>query len=292
MREAEFHIVAPLDPYTRGKFFLGIPGDGHLHVGEAYMEWINLPTRLNLKIGKFRNQFGELNRWHEHALPQVDRPIVLTTFLGKEGLAGMGVSANWLLPSLWAHVNELNLELISGGDGASFAESGGRDRVFVAHLKNYWDVTQNAYLQLGLSGATGHNDPEGRYRTWLGGLDLTYKWVPAGRSKYRTFEFRSEWVGSRRETPTGKVESWGTYLFFQNKLNARWWIGARFDYTHLPDNASQTLKSGSVVLTFWQSEFVFFRFQLQRTLSTFSDDVTRAILQAVWSMGPHKHEAY
>ncbi len=292
LREAEFHIISPLDPYTRGKFFLGIPGNGHLHVGEAYMEWINLPTNLNLKIGKFRNQFGQLNRWHQHALPQVDRPYVLTRFLSDEGLSGMGVGANWLLPRLWAHVNELNLEFISGGDGSSFANSGGRERVLVTHLKNYWDVTENAYLEIGVSGALGHNDPEAHYRTLLGGLDINYKWVPAGRSKYRTFEFRAEAIGSRRQTPRGNVQTWGAYAYFQNKLNARWWLGARLDYTELPWTASETEKGASLVFTYWQSEFVFFRFQLSRKLSTFADDVTQATVQAVWSMGPHKHEAY
>ena len=292
LREAEFHIISPLDPYTRGKFFLGIPGNGHLHVGEAYMEWINLPTNLNLKIGKFRNQFGQLNRWHQHALPQVDRPYVLVRFFSDEGLSGMGVGANWLLPHLWAQVNEFNLEVISGGDGNSFANSGGRDRVLVTHLKNYWDLTDNAYLEVGISGALGHNDPEARYRTLLGGLDLNYKWVPAGRSKYRTFEFRAEAIASRRNTPADQVQTWGGYAYFQNKLNAHWWAGARVDYTELPWSASDVEKGASLVFTYWQSEFVFFRFQLSRKLSTFADDVTQATVQAVWSMGPHKHEAY
>lgn len=89
LREAEFHIISNLDPYTRAKFFLGIPGGGSLHVGEAYMEWVNLPLNLALKTGKYRTQFGVLNRWHAHGLPQVDRPRVLTQFLG-EGLSGFG----------------------------------------------------------------------------------------------------------------------------------------------------------------------------------------------------------
>jgi len=42
MREAEFHVIAPLDPFTRGKFFLGIPGAGDdplsFMIGEAYIE--------------------------------------------------------------------------------------------------------------------------------------------------------------------------------------------------------------------------------------------------------------
>jgi hypothetical protein len=292
LREAEFHIVAPLDPYTRGKFFFGISGEGHFHLGEAYMEWVSLPGNLNLKVGKYRNQFGVLNRWHEHALPQVDRPLVFTSFLGEEGLSGMGISASWLLPRLWAHVNELTLEMISGGDGVSFAAEGGRDRVAVGRLKNYWDLSANAYLEVGLSGALGHNDPEGKLSTRLGGVDLTYKWVPADRALYRTFELRSEWLWSWRQTEQGRIKSWGGYVSVQNRFGARWWGGVRLDYSHLPVSAAETLKSGSVVLTYWQSEFVFLRLQLQRTLCTYGSDITKGILQIVWSMGPHKHEAY
>lgn len=292
LREAELHIVAPLDPYTRGKFLFGLSGEGDFHLGEAYMEWVSLPGNLNLKIGKYRNQFGLLNRWHEHALPQVDRPLVLTSFFGEEGLAGMGVSADWLLPRLWAHVNQLTVELISGGDGVSFAEEGRRDRVAVGHLKSYWDVTDDAYLELGWSAAAGNNDADGRFRTWLGGLDLTYKWVPAERSLYRAFEFRSEWLASWRQTPAGRVRSWGAFASVQNRCGVHWWAGIRLDYTHLPDDASAVWKAGSIVLTYWQSEFVFFRLQLQRTLCTPGADLTRVALQVVWSMGPHKHEAY
>jgi len=292
LREAEFHIVAPLDPYTRGKFFLGIPGGGHLHVGEAYMEWSNLPAHLNLKVGKFRNQFGVLNRWHAHGLPQVDRPRVLTHFLGEEGLSGMGIGFNGLLPRLWAHVNEWDLEVVSGGGGVSFAETGSRNWVYVGHLKNYYDLTRNAYLEWGLSGAWGHHDEEARYQTLLLGGDLTYKWVPIGRSRYRTFELRAELLYSHRQEPQGYRDRWGLYGYIHNRLNARWWVGIRFDYSQIPTESNHWEWGGSLVLTFWQSEFVFFRLQYSHWERNFGKDEDILWLQSVWSMGPHKHEAY
>ncbi len=292
LREAEFHIIAPLDPYTRGKFFLGIPADGHLHVGEAYMEWISLPANTLLKIGKFRNQFGILNRYHEHGLPQIDRPLVMECFLGEEGLSGMGIGANWLLPRLWAHVNELNLELVNGAAEPSFAEGGNRDWIVVSHLKNYYDLSQDAYFEWGLSGALGHNDPEGKYTTFLGGLDITYKWQPVNRSKYRTFEFRSEVLVSRREEADGTKQSWGVYAYANNKLNARWWAGVRADYSRSPLDPGDYEWGVAPVLTWWQSEFVFYRLQFNYTRQKNGSDAKRIFLQAVWSMGPHKHEAY
>jgi hypothetical protein len=293
-REVELSVVAPLDPYTRGKFFLGIPSDGGgLAIEEAYMQWINLPTNLTLKIGYYRNQFGQLNRWHDHALPQADRPHVLQTFLGGEtGLAGLGTSFEWVLPSLWSHVNDLTVEFISGGDGISFGDSFSRNRVILGRLKNYWDLSANTYLELGVSGATGHNDAGRQYATTLGGLDLNYKWVPAGREHYRTFEIRAEALSSWRETPTGDVQAWGGYLSFQNRLNARFVTSLRLDYTQLPEDAAQNLRAIGATLDYWQSEFVVFRIQIDRIERSFGDSENRLLFQANWAMGPHKHEAY
>jgi hypothetical protein len=292
LREAEFHIISNLDPYTRAKFFLGIPGLGSLHIGEAYMEWLSLPLNMGLKIGKFRTQFGVLNRWHDHGLPQVDRPRVLTQYLGGHGLNGLGAAANVLLPKLWAHVNELDLEVIYGGDGISFTDEGTKQWVAIGHLKNYYDLTSNAYLELGFSGAYGHHDPEGDFKTILGGVDLTYKWVPAGRSKYRTFELRTELMVSHRQELTGNVTSFGFYSYIENKLNARWWAGLRFDYTQLPESNDEHLWGISPHFTFWQSEFVFIRLQYSHFNLTYGDNENVIMLQSVWSMGPHKHEAY
>ena len=97
---------------------------------------------------------------------------------------------------------------------------------------------------------------------------------------------------SRRETPTGTVESLGAYASVQNRLSARLLTSFRLDYTQLPWDSDQNLKGAAVTLDYWQSEFVFFRLQLDRLERTFADSETRLFLQTVWSMGPHKHEAY
>ncbi len=291
-REVELNVVAPLDPYTRGKFFLCLPEGGSLTIEEAYMQWINLPAGLNLKIGYYRNQFGQLNRWHEHALPNVDRPVALYTFLGRDGLAGTGISTNWLLGSLIAHVNELDLEFINGGDGLSFDRDGTDNQVTVGRLKNYWDLSMSSYLELGISGATGYWDAAARSRSTLAGLDLNYKWVPIGRGGYRTFELRAELLRSIRETPTGDVEGTGWYVLAQNRMGSRWWLGVRADYAETPWNPDEVQKGGAVTATYWQSEFVVFRFQYGETFRNFTGDDRRFTVQAVWAMGPHKHEAY
>lgn len=292
LRAAEFHILAPLDPYTRGKFFLDIPGDGNFTIDEAYMEWVNLPHGMNLKAGQFRVQFGQLNRWHEHGLPQVDRPLLLEHFFGPDPLAGTGIGGNWMFQLPLAHVNELDLQYITSGGGESFAGEGNEAGVVVGHFKNYWDLTQSAYFELGLSGAMGKADADGLYDNQLYGVDLSYKWVPIGRGGYRTFELRSEFFQERRESPIGLLESRGGYAYFQNRMGSRLWLGLRGDWTELPEDPDRHEGGLAFDLTAWQSEFVFFRLQLARFEPSWDDAYTRLTLQTVWSMGPHKHEAY
>ncbi len=292
LREAEFHIISPLDPFTRGKFFLGVPGDGALEVGEAYMEWLNLPLKANLKIGKFHNQFGILNRWHEHGLPQFDRPRVLDNLFGGDALAGMGLAANFLLPSILAQVNELDIELTTGGDGTSF-DASIDNPILVAHLKNYYDISRNAYIEWGLSGAYGKNDAAKNYYTTLGAVDLTYRWVPIGREHYRTVEFRNEFFYSRRQTEAGDLNRKGFYSYVTNRLGYRSWVGFRVGYSELPLSLEKKTEwDVSPYFDFWQSEFVMLRLQYSYTRYSYREDGHAVYVQTVWAMGPHKHEAY
>jgi len=291
MRELEVALVAPLDPFTRGKSFISIEPEG-ISLEEGYMQWLNLPANLNLKIGIFHSQFGVLNRWHPHAMPQFDRPRVLVNFFGRNQLGGLGISGNFLLPKITAHANEFNLEIITGGNGLSFTNEGDRNLVYITHFKNYYDLTRNTYFELGISGAAGKNDAAEKYTSYIGGIDLTYKWVPAGRAKYRTFTWRNEILFSKRNTETDPIKSWGFYSSLQWKLNAQFWISGRVDYSQLPWNNNNEEKGAALCLDFWQSEFVFIRFQYSFINRNFEDNDRKLVFQTCWAMGPHKHEAY
>ena len=291
LREMEASFEAVLDPYARGKVFIGIGEEG-ADVCEAYMQSLNWPLNMNLKIGKYRMQFGSINRWHCHALPQFDRPLVMANFFGNESLKGLGVAANFLLPSMTAHVNELDLEIATAGADLSFTSDGKHDMVYVAHFKNYWDINRSTYTELGLSCALGNNDPSEKYMTAIGGVDLRIKWSPPDRAKYRGIEWWTEVLYSNRETEEEAIESWGLFSIVQCRLGARWIFGCRFDYSELPHDNCMKEYGGAVNLDFWQSEFVVYRLQYTHIDRNFDEDDNRIICQTVWAMGPHKHEAY
>ena len=63
LREFAFGFQSALDPYSNAKIFFSF-GEDHVGVEEAYAYWTGVPGGLRLDIGRFRQQAGELNRWH------------------------------------------------------------------------------------------------------------------------------------------------------------------------------------------------------------------------------------
>ncbi len=301
LREVELALEAPLDPFTRGKTFISVTKDA-ITIEEAYMEWLNLPLKMNLKIGIFYSEFGPLNRYHDHALPQFDRPRALVNLFSNKGLGGTGLASSFMLPEiLFASATTLDLTVINGtntGENFSFADKG---LLYMGQFKNFYDISQNSYFEIRLSGVTGKNPSAGDNRSYIGSAGLTYKWVPMGREKYRTFDWKTEFFYSHRNEITGAVKSIGFYSTIQNKISARFWIGARAGYSELPYDNRQSEWDYSINLDFWQSEFVFTRIQYQYNrrfrdqgvvpVSSLPHDHT-IFLQVCWAMGPHKHEAY
>ena len=298
MRELQLNFVAPLDPFTRGKAFLSFT-EGAITIEEGYMEWLNLPLNANLKIGMFRPEFGALNRHHDHALPQYDRPKTMVNLFSLWSLAGLGASANFLLPPLFfADASILDLSMINGGADFSFPT---HTMIYVGQFKNYYDISGDAYIEWMLSSAIGKNSPDEKYKSFVNSFAVTYKWAPIGRAKYKTFEWKTELLHSFRESPVKNVNSYGFYTSLQNKLNARWWASGRIGYSELPYDNKQHEWDFTGCFDFWQSEFVFIRLQYQYSLREFTDyygytgpypNDHSLVFHVCWAMGPHKHEAY
>lgn len=291
LREMEMALQAALDPYSRAKVYLSFGTEGVV-LEEGYMQWLNLPIGMQIKLGQIKTQFGKINRYHDHALPQFERPLVLSNFFGHTSLKGLGMGVNFLLPGISAHVNELDVEVITGGVDQSFTSAGKHNLIGVAHYKNYYDLSRSTYLEVGFSGALGHNDPHEKFRTVIGGTDLTLKWSPPGRSKYRGVEWRTEALLSNRETQAESVNSRGFFSSLQFRLNSRWLSSLRLDYSQMPHDSALEEWGGAFTLDYWQTEFVFLRLQATFIERNFDESDLRLIFQTSWAMGPHKHEAY
>ena len=305
-RELQVTMIAPLDPFTRGKTFVSFlqneENKFELDVEEAYMEWLNLPGRMNLKVGIFNAEYGLLNRYHDHALPQFDRPKALVDMFSNAPVGGFGFAGNFLLkPLLWSGSSTVDFSVVQGGGGHSFTDQGKYRLLYVGNMTNFYELTRDTYVEWRLGGVVGHNDPAEKYLSYVGNLGFTLKWVPIGSAKYRTLDWKTEFLFSRRNTPGNQIYSKGFYSSLQNKLNARWWISGRIGYSEMPYDNEQHEWDFTGCADFWQSEFVFFRMQYQYSLREFTDVINcpgpypndhSFIFHVCWAMGPHKHEAY
>ncbi len=285
-REFEVGFQSPLDPYSSTKIFVSLE-NGNVSIEEGYAYWTGLPGHIRFDIGKFRQQFGELNRWHLHALPETEYPLALRTYLGDDGLAGTGISLYRAFGGLGTH--ELTAQVTRSESDAELFGSSGRP-TYLVHLLNFWQLTRSTYMQLGGTALYGTN-PDSSLRTKVGGVDFRLTWRPPAQALYREWTLRGELYALRKEFAGAGGTHLGYYVGTTYKLGQRWIAGLRYDYVERPDSAliiRQVIPS----LTLWESEWVELRAQYTWAKITGRSSTGDFALQAVWAIGPHKHETY
>ena len=284
-REFEVGFQSPLDPYSSTKIFVSFE-NGDVSIEEGYAYWTGLPGHIRFDIGKFRQQFGELNRWHLHALPETEYPLAIRSYLGADGLAGTGISLYRAFGGLGTH--EVTAQVTRSETDSLFGGSGRPS--YLVHLLNFWQLTRSTYMQLGGTGLYGTN-PGQSLRTKVGGVDFRLTWRPPARALYREWTLRGELYALRKEYAGSGATHLGYYVGTTYKLGQRWIAGVRYDYVEHPDSAwitRQVIPS----LTLWESEWVELRAQYTWAKTTGFNPTNQVALQAVWAIGPHKHETY
>jgi len=323
-RVLDIHVESWLDPYTRFKAAIPVTED-EAKLGEGYITLYDITDNVNLTLGKFRQQFGVVNRWHKHALDQVDFPLALRQVFGPGGLNQSGVSVDWMMPPAGQASQQLTFQVTDGSNDRLFGDNSHNRPSLLLHYKNYRDLSKDTYLEYGLSGLVGWNDEwsvnssmqDSRKMTTVLGADLSVLWEPTEKMRYRNIEWRSEayLLDKRLLAPDGSgadsINAWGLYSYLQSKISRTVDIGIRADYFR-PDSKNYANISDSLSLsplavtgdnpymwqigpyiTWWQSPFVKFRLEYNHA-EGHGIDVPRDViwLQAVFAAGPHKHERY
>jgi len=312
------HFEAYLDPYTRFKAAAPFNENG-AGLGEAYFIRYGLIRNVNLMIGKFRQQFGVINRWHKHGLDQFDFPLALRQIFGPGGLNQTGVSFEWIMPNLAGASQELVLQAANGENPSVFGDNPRERPSLLARYRNYRDLSKDTYLEFGLTGLIGWNDTwalttgglvDDTRLTGVYGTDLTLFWEPTGRMRYRNLIWRTEgYLMNRKiQAPDGSgrdcLTAWGAYSYIQTKVSRTLEIGVRGDY-YCPDSKPYALASHSVsagapyqwqagpYITWWQTPFVKFHLEYNHLdVRGLGAGENLVLLQVVFAAGPHKHESY
>jgi hypothetical protein len=285
MQEAELSFQAVVDPYARADFFVTLSPD-EVALEEGYITFPALPGGFLTKVGRMRDAFGKVNGQHPHTLPFVDRPLMSKNLTGGEdGLADAGISVARLIPNPWLFL-EATGQVYQGNSEVFKAPTRG-DLAYVGHLRAYQDLSESTNIDLGGSIAFGHNGVTADTTTRLLGLDATLRWKPLRRSIYRHLLARGEVTWSRREDLAGSLDAWGGYGFLEYQFARRWFAGVRYDDSGRAEAPQVRDRGGSLILTYWPSEFSQVRVQYRNT--DFGDGPTanEVLFQFLYAIGAH-----
>jgi hypothetical protein len=291
LQESEASFQAIVDPYARADFFLAIGEEG-IEVEEGYATFPTVPGGLLVKAGKMRATFGRLNTFHNHTLPWVDRPLVMFNLFGgatddpDTGIKDAGFSLSRLIPAGKLFL-EATGEVFRGDSGTLFQASERDDVSAIGHLRAYQDLSESTNLEVGASYARGHNDAGSDFLTQLYGADVTLRWRPLQRAIYHSFAGRAELIWSDREQPGPSQRAFGGFVSAEYRLNRRWFLGARYDWSDRARDASIHDRGASAILTYWPSEFAQLRSQYRRTDFGDSGVANELLFQALFTIGAH-----
>ena len=294
-REFEVAFQSVLDPFATAKVIVSMNQQG-ASVEEGYAFFDALPGHLRLDVGRFRQQIGELNRWHAHALPEDEYPLVLRRFLGDEGLKGNGVSVYSALPFRpLGGAYELTVQATSGENDVLFF--GSQRPAVNAQLLGFFQTSRATFVQLSASGLYGTN-PDSNLTTQLAVAAARFTWRPPQQGQARELTLRGElWDLNRKSDLAVPAVAYGRrlggYADATWKLNRQWIASVRGDYVQPPDFPSTAHERAiTPTLTYWESEFVYIRGIYEFTRDVLNTNHQRLSIQLNFSMGPHKHELF
>ncbi len=285
MHESELSFQAVVDPYARADFFVTV-GPDQVGLEEGYITFPTLPGGFLMKVGKMRDAFGKVDGQHNHVLPFVDRPLVSKNLLGGEdALADAGISVARLIPNPWLFL-EATGQVYQGNSEVFKAPTRG-DLAYVGHLRAYQDLGESTNIDLGGSIAYGHNGVTADTTTRLLGIDATLRWRPLRRSIYTHLLLRGEVTWSRREQLPTAVDAVGGYGFLEYQFGRRWFAGVRYDNSERADVPGLRDTGGSLILTYWPSEFSQVRGQYRHTSFGEGNKADEFLFQFIYAIGAH-----
>ena len=294
--QLEVQMASVVDPYARANFLFSFSkdtasGNFGADIEEATLTSIDLPYSLEVTLGKFKPHFTKVNTLHPHAFSFVDFPSMLTRYFTDEGLFMEGVSASWLVPNPWDYYQELDVE-IGRSELNTTLDQGNADKMtYVGHLKNFFELTDNATVELGLSGLSGVNAQQ--FTTTMGGIDITYKWKPVQFNTFQSFTWQTEAIACKTSTlAAANVQTYGAYSFVEYQIEKRTFLGAQFDYSALPGNKSNEDRVSSLLIRFQPTEFQILALEFQRDNRSYAADANQVILRAIFVIGSHGAHAY
>jgi hypothetical protein len=296
LNETEISLQAAVDPYLRADFFLSFGRDPEtkkygVDVEEGYLTTLSLPAQLQLRLGKFKEAVGRINPVHAHALPFIDMPNAYVNYFGEEGLNDEGLSLSWLVPNKKFY-QELTFQATSGLSESPIFYRGDNNRfLYLGHLKNFFTLSDDATLELGVTGITGPNDSS--RTTSIAAADLTYKWKPVQMNTYRSLTWQNEfYYGHANYLQNVPMNSFGLYSMLQYQIAKRWFLTGRYDYAQKPFNKTIEEQAYSLTAGWYATEFSKLECEGKTTDDTINSRFYQVWLRWIFVIGAHGAHQY
>jgi hypothetical protein len=318
-REIEVGFWGAVDPYARAYVIIEAgeefdptnrTSEFGVELAEAAGTITALPWGFQDKFGLMRSRFGFLNQYHDHDLPQPDRPAVLVNFFGQEGLTETGNELTWV-PDLPFYLEGL-FGIFNGDNEVAFGSASFRNPLFTGRLRTFLDFGAFGAFQLGASVAAGTTSQN--LSDTILGLDAKYKLQPDGwshplltvagealqawRFNQVTSEVLDPTTGELVETnSTQKTTPFGFYVYAEVQPFRRWRGGVRYDNSEYLQFAGRQW-AVEPYIAFQPSDFLRFRLAYKHTHFNAAasaslggppgaQSLNEVLLQATFILGAH-----
>ena len=305
-----------VNPFARADLFLHLhDGEGIIEIEEAFITVERgLPLNLGLRAGKFRPEFGKINREHTHTYHYILASRPVQSLLGEEMWSSAGVELSTLVPLPW--YSKFSFSTMQNGMGVHGHEDHSHDMreekkewygdkrliekqdsdskdtgVVAFRFSNFLELNQITHFETGLNHYRSLHDDE----ETISGVDLKFKWRP---DKFRSFTIQGEVMQNTGEEEHEEdkyhkedhSDEGGTiiaYGWLNMQINKIWNIGLIMDYSSEMHEAQY--KSFGVFGGFSPvEESSVFRVRFHQEYHGDEAPIFSVVAQLIWSLGPHK----
>jgi len=284
----ELVISSTVGPYIDMFGAFHIAKDG-MEIGELYATTRTMPYGLRLRGGKYKSEFGRINKKHQHAWSFSSIPLVFDAFFGPEGLGDEGLQLQWVAPTDFYLM--AGVEAMQGSNEFSFGDTDGVN-LMVSYLKSSFDLSDMTTMLAGVTYIQGKN---GFGDTKIYGADLTIK---TNFDSYSGLLWQNELLYREKPLEGGPVaEQAGLYSELIYDYNQNWSGGIRYDtiFKNVPDEP-EPLDRYTAKIMYKPFEFTKLRLQYSYDKSKYFEgerkNVQEILLDLTFEAGAHGAHAF
>ena len=217
------------------------------------------------RSARLRDVFGKVDGQHNHVLPFTDRPLVTKNLTGGEdGMADYGITLSRLIPNRFLFL-EATGQVYRGRSNVFDGDEPERPRLRgpparLPRRQRVVELRPGRLLRLRLQ--------RQRIRTSTRASSAPTPPTAGGRCGARSTT--GSWpapssCGAAARSQESTRDAFGFYASAEYQFARRWFAGARYDFSDRATDPSLTDKGGSLLLTYWPSEFSQVRGQYRHT---------------------------